>query len=54
MPLWLPTPSLDKQKEIVGLLESMREQGNKVGEHMVRCVDMKKMLMEEYIGATHV
>lgn len=54
MPLWLPTPSLDKQKQIVGLLDSMREQKNKVQTHTGKCVEMKKKLMEKYIGAAHV
>lgn len=54
MPLWLPSPSIGKQKQIVGLLDSMREQRNKVSAHMMKCVEMKKQLMEEYIGASDV
>jgi len=54
MPLWLPSPSLGKQKQIVGLLDSMREQRNNVSAHLVKCVEMRKQLMEEYIGAAHV
>lgn len=54
MPLWLPIPSIEKQKQIIGLLDSMRERRNNVRTHIVKCVEMKKQLMEEYIGAAHV
>jgi len=54
MPLWVPSPSLDKQRQIAGLLEDMREQRNKVAEHMAKSVEIKKQLMEKYIGVAHV
>lgn len=54
MPLWLPAPPFDKQKQIVGLLDSMREQKNRVRTHLAKCVEVKKQLMEKYIGIAHV
>ncbi|TLS68125.1 hypothetical protein FEF65_03775 [Mariprofundus erugo] len=54
MPLWLPSPSLEKQRRIVGLLDAIREQRNNVQEHMVKCTEVKKQLIEKYIGDFHV
>ena len=52
--LYIPAPPIDKQKQIVGLLDSMRGQRNKVHEYMAKCIELKKLLIEEYVGAAHV
>jgi len=54
MPLWIPTTSFDKQKEIVNRLEAVGKRRNLIKAHLVKTVILKKTLMEEMVGPAHV
>lgn len=54
MSLWLPLASLEKQREIIGLLSTVGDQRQAIQKHLSRAIGLMRNLMKEKMETAHV